>query len=96
MSLSLPMMLIVSRQTTSKLGKGAGGYSKMTSSEEATVDPLNCDRTGSFLPPKVECLTPSGSITGFVTVGKFLHFINLNRFALFVFDFASQLISYYF
>lgn len=24
----------------------------MTSSEEATVDPLNCDRTGSFLPPK--------------------------------------------
>lgn len=68
----------------------------MTSSEEATVDPLNCDRTGSFLPPKVECLTPSGSITGFVTVGKFLHFINLNRFALFVFDFASQLISYYF
>ncbi|KAJ4895339.1 hypothetical protein Rs2_22133 [Raphanus sativus] len=28
------------------------GIRKMTSSEEATVDPLNCDRTGSFLPPK--------------------------------------------
>ncbi|ESQ36326.1 hypothetical protein EUTSA_v10007955mg [Eutrema salsugineum] len=28
------------------------GIQKMRSSEEATVDPVNCDRTGSFLPPK--------------------------------------------
>ncbi|KAG2260277.1 hypothetical protein Bca52824_079571 [Brassica carinata] len=28
------------------------GIRKMTSSEEASADPLNCDRTGSFLPPK--------------------------------------------
>ncbi|KAF3571542.1 hypothetical protein F2Q69_00063769 [Brassica cretica] len=28
------------------------GIRKMTSPEEATVDPVNCDRTGSFLPPK--------------------------------------------
>nr|VDD59453.1 unnamed protein product [Brassica oleracea] len=28
------------------------GIRKMRSPEEATVDPVNCDRTGSFLPPK--------------------------------------------
>ncbi|CAH2038801.1 unnamed protein product [Thlaspi arvense] len=28
------------------------GIQKMTSSEEAKVDPINCDRTGSFLPPR--------------------------------------------
>ncbi|XP_009118569.1 endonuclease III homolog 2, chloroplastic isoform X1 [Brassica rapa] len=28
------------------------GIRKMSSPEEATVDPVNCDRTGSFLPPK--------------------------------------------
>ncbi|CAH8312952.1 unnamed protein product [Eruca vesicaria subsp. sativa] len=33
-------------------GKMLEGIREMTSSKEATVDPLNCDRTGSFLPPK--------------------------------------------
>lgn len=47
------------------------GIRKMTSSEEAPIDAVECDRTGSFLPPKVEDLTLYGNcgIAEFVPIG---------------------------
>lgn len=52
--MSLPKMLYcIIGKPPENWEKVLEGIRKMRSPEEATVDPVNCDRTGSFLPPKV-------------------------------------------
>lgn len=50
-------MLILLGRPPENWEKVLDGIRKMKSSAEAPVDPIECDRTGSFLPPKVEYLT---------------------------------------